>query len=166
MIGLFVYACAALKNRWKVAFLKALVVTGALIWHSLFRVAATLDFAQTGYRKSSSVCLRWFLKSLRPYLTPCQITKHSHQAHDHPEFPLRVPANDFHAFYIVSTFASSCVIIPARSSYCLSPVSAFTILALGRWDREVREARERGLGGGGCTLMLPVKWVNKYHQRT
>ena len=72
----------------KVAFHEALVVTGAVIWQSLFWVAAILDFAQTGHRRSSSICLRWFLKTLCPHLTPCQITKTSHQVHDHPEFPL------------------------------------------------------------------------------
>ena len=72
----------------KVAFHKALMVTGAVIWHSLFRMVAILDFVHTGHRRSSSIFLRWFLKTLCPYLTPCQIAKTSHQVHDHPEFPL------------------------------------------------------------------------------
>ena len=52
------YGLLALKTMGKVAFYKALVVTGAVIWHSLFWVAAILDFAQTGHRRSSSICLR------------------------------------------------------------------------------------------------------------
>ena len=46
----------ALKTMGKVAFHKALVVTGTVIWYSLFRVAAILDFAQTGHRRSRPVC--------------------------------------------------------------------------------------------------------------
>ena len=83
------YGLLALKPMGKVAFHRVLVVTGAVIWHSLFRqVVAILDYAQTGDQRASSVCLRWFLKILCLYLTPCQITETSHQVHDLPEFPL------------------------------------------------------------------------------
>ena len=78
----------ALKTMGKVAFHKAVVAKVAVIWHSLFWVAAILDFAQTGHRRSSSICLRWFLKTLCPHLTPYQITKTSHQVYHHPEVPL------------------------------------------------------------------------------
>ena len=37
------YGLLALKTMGKVAFHKALVVTGAVIWHSLFWMAAILD---------------------------------------------------------------------------------------------------------------------------
>ena len=50
------YRPVALKTMGKVAFHKALMVTGAVIWYSLFWVAAIFDFAQTAYRRSSSVC--------------------------------------------------------------------------------------------------------------
>ena len=79
------YRLLALQTMGKVAYL---VVTGTVIWHSLFMVGAILHFAQKSHRKSSSVYLRWFLKTLCPYLTPCQSTKTSHQVHDHSEFHL------------------------------------------------------------------------------
>ena len=79
------YGLLALKPMGKVAFHRVLVVTGAVIWHSLFRVAAISDFAQTSHQRASSVC-DGFSKTLCPYLTPCQITKTSHQVHDDPEF--------------------------------------------------------------------------------
>ena len=63
------------------------MVTGAIIWHSLFRVAAIFDFAQTCHQRASSICLLWFLKTLCLYLTPCQVIKTSHQMNDHPKFP-------------------------------------------------------------------------------
>ena len=101
------YGFLALKTMGKVAFHKALVATGAVIWHSLFRVAAILDFAQTGHRRSSSICLRWFLKTLCPHLTPCQITKTSHQVHDHPDFPLSYLFVFLFVFYIMMTLFKS-----------------------------------------------------------
>ena len=39
------YGLLTLKTIGKVAFHKVLVVTGAVIWHSLFWVVAILDFA-------------------------------------------------------------------------------------------------------------------------
>ena len=57
------YGLLALKTMEHVAFHKALVVTGAVIWHLLFRMEAILDFVQTGHRRSSSICLRTFLKT-------------------------------------------------------------------------------------------------------
>ena len=51
------YGFLALKTMGKVAFHEALVVTGAVIWHSRFRIAAILDFAQTGHRRRAQfVC--------------------------------------------------------------------------------------------------------------
>ena len=41
-----------------------------------------LDFAQTVHQRSRWTCLRWFLKTFRPYLTPCQTAKTGQQVHD------------------------------------------------------------------------------------
>ena len=42
-------------------------------WALTFTEAAILNFTQDGRRKSTTTCLRWFLKPLCSYLTPCQI---------------------------------------------------------------------------------------------
>ena len=46
------------------------------------RLAAILDFAQNGHQGAVTFCLRWFLKTLYPYLTPCKMAKFVPDLHD------------------------------------------------------------------------------------
>lgn len=74
------------ENIEKVVLHDDLVKTGAKIWYSLFRMAAILNFMHTGYQGVTPTCMRWFLKTLYPYLTPCQISKTCHKVHNFSEF--------------------------------------------------------------------------------
>ena len=47
--------------------------------HNIVLVAAILDFAHNGHQGAKPPCLRWFFKTLCPYLTLCQIAKSCHQ---------------------------------------------------------------------------------------
>ena len=41
-----------------------------------------IDCSRSGHQGDTSTCLRWFLETLYPYLSPCQISKTCHQVHD------------------------------------------------------------------------------------
>ena len=60
----------ALNTMGKVAFHKALVVTGAVIWHSLFPVLAIIIGFCANRPPKVEPSLRWFLKAVYPYVTP------------------------------------------------------------------------------------------------
>ena len=52
------------------------------ISHYLFQI--------TGFQRATPTCMRWFLKTLCPYITPCQIAKTYHQVrnlHEHLDIP-------------------------------------------------------------------------------
>jgi len=68
---------------------------GAEIWPFQFPVTAIFDFLHNGHQGSSPTCVRWFLKTLYPYLTPCKVLKSCHKVHNfykywHIPFPLTV----------------------------------------------------------------------------
>ena len=52
------------------------------IWAFHVPVAAILDCSHSDHQGDTPTCLRWFLKTLYPYLSPCQISKTCHQVHD------------------------------------------------------------------------------------
>ena len=53
---------------------------GAEILPFQFPVAAILDFLHNGHQGSPPTCVRWFLKTLYPYLTPCKVKKNCHKS--------------------------------------------------------------------------------------
>ena len=52
------------------------------IWDFHVPVAAILDCSRSGHQGHTPTCLRWFLESFYPYLSPYQISKTCHQVHD------------------------------------------------------------------------------------
>ena len=59
-----------------------LLLIGAEILPFQFPVAAILDFLHNGHQGSPPTCVRWFLKTLYPYLTACKVLKSCHKVHD------------------------------------------------------------------------------------
>ena len=70
------------KNIEKVVLHLILVIILADIWYFHVPVAAIFDCSRSGHQGDTPTCLRWFLETLYPYLSPCQISKTCHQVHD------------------------------------------------------------------------------------
>jgi len=68
------------KNIGKLVLHKVVRPIGAEILPFQFPVAAILDFLHNGHQGSPPTCVRWFLKTLYPYLTPCKVLKNCHKS--------------------------------------------------------------------------------------
>ena len=66
-------------------------------------MAAILDCSQSDHQGYTSTCLRWFLETLYPYLSPYQISKTCQQVHDFMNWypaitlPLKKPFSELSA---------------------------------------------------------------------
>ena len=76
----------ASENIEKVVLHKYIAKKTAEMAHNIVLVAAILDFAHTGHQGAKPPCLRWFLKTLCPYLTLCQVTESCHQVPNSYEY--------------------------------------------------------------------------------
>ena len=74
--------CSRSKNIENGVLHLILVAKLADIWDFHVPVAAILDCSRSGHQGDTPTCLRWFLETLYPYLSPCQISKTCHQVHD------------------------------------------------------------------------------------
>ena len=72
-------------GEWPIAY----TLSWAEILSFQFPVAAILDFVHNSHQGSPSNCVRWFLKTSYPYLTPCKVLKSCHKVHDFLKFPPR-----------------------------------------------------------------------------
>ena len=59
-----------------------LLIHLADMWYSHAPVAAILDCSKSDHQGNTSTCLRWFLETLYPFLSPYQISKTCHEVHD------------------------------------------------------------------------------------
>ena len=75
-------------------------------YHSVLFAAAILDSLQTGLMRAISTCLRWFLKTLYPYLSPCKISRTGHKVHDSLKLPPRYLASSRNALNYHYTYLS------------------------------------------------------------